>query len=71
MILLILLIWLVKKIVDIKRDELFHFIRWMNLIVGVFNLYIWNMGGGYHMLGLAFLNIVVWTLTRKPKKKNV
>ena len=56
---------------EIKRDELFHFIRWMNLIVGVFNLYIWKMGGGYHMLGLALLNIVVWTLTRKPKKKNV
>ena len=55
---------------DIRRDEVFHFARWINLIIGVLNLYFFNIGGGYHMLGLGVLNIAVWTFTRKPKETN-
>ena len=25
---------------NIKRDEIFHFVRWMNLIVGLLNVYL-------------------------------
>jgi len=56
---------------DIKRDELFHFVRWLNLLTSIFSLYLFNMGGGYHFLPLCFLNMAVWTFTRKPKKNNV
>ena len=48
-----------------KRDELLQFIRWFNLFVGVFNFYLFSMGAGYHLLGLGFINIALWALTRK------
>ena len=56
---------------EIKRDELFHFVRWVNFLAGLFNLYLFNMGGGYHLLGISLLNLTIWAFTRKPKKKNV
>ena len=52
---------------DIKRDELFHFVRWINLIIGLLNLYLFSMGGGYHLLGIGVLNVIVWAFTRKTK----
>ena len=55
---------------DIKRDELFHFVRWLNLLIGLFNLYVYYIGGGYHMLALGVLNTAVWAFTRKPRKSN-
>ena len=56
---------------DIKRDELFHFIRWGNLLAGVLMLYLWRIGAGYHLLSLGLLNIAIWTFTRKPRKKRI
>ena len=56
---------------EIKRDELFHFVRWLNLLIGVLNLYLWQMGGGYHLLALGVLNVAVWTFTRKLRKKGI
>jgi len=53
---------------EIRRDELFHFLRWMNLIIGFNNLWWWYQGAGYHMLALGLLNTAVWALTRKPKE---
>ena len=55
---------------EIKRDELFHFFRWINLLIGFYNLYLWNMGGGYFMLSLSALNLSMWVFTRKRKKNN-
>ena len=55
----------------IKRDELFHFVRWFNLIIGVLNLYLWTMGGGHHLLGIGVLNVAVWAFTRKLRRKVV
>ena len=55
---------------DIKRDEVFHFVRWLNLLIGLFNIYLFNMGGGYHFLALSFLNTAVWAFTRKPQRDN-
>ena len=52
---------------EIKRDELFHFVRWLNLLIGALNLYLWQMGGGHHLLTLSLLNASIWAFTRKPK----
>ena len=54
---------------DIKRDELFQFMRWLNLLVGIFNLYLYSLGGGYHLLGLGLINTAIWSFTRKVKIK--
>tara|TARA_Y100000310_G_C20168178_1_gene572369 strand:+ start:357 stop:539 length:183 start_codon:yes stop_codon:yes gene_type:complete len=54
---------------DIKRDEVFHFVRWLNLLIGTFNLYLWTIGGGHHLIALSVLNMAVWAFTRKSKKK--
>ena len=56
---------------EIKRDEIFQFVRWFNLIVGVLNIYYYTMGAGASILALGFLNIAVWSFTRKVKKNNV
>ena len=55
---------------EIKRDELFHFVRWLNLLVGGLLGYFFLMGSGYHIIALALLNIAVWTFTRKPRKRD-
>ena len=52
---------------EMKREELFQFIRWFNLLIGVWNVYLYVMGGGWHYLGLGFINIALWTFTRKVK----
>jgi len=49
----------------IKRDEMFNSVRWFNFIVGVLNVYLYVVGGGYHLLGLGILNISLWVFTRK------
>ena len=56
---------------EIKRDEMFQFVRWFNLIIGVLNIYYYLMGAGAHVLALGFLNIAVWSFTRKVKQNNV
>ena len=48
----------------LKKDEVFHATRWINLLVGLLNIYLYTMGGGYHLLGIAMLNIGVWSFTR-------
>ena len=55
---------------EIKRDELFHFVRWLNLLIGGLLGYFFLIGGGYHIMALGLLNIAVWTFTRKPSKEN-
>jgi hypothetical protein len=49
---------------EIKRDEMFQAARWLNLIVGLMNIYLYGQGGGYHLLGIGMLNIGVWAFTR-------
>ena len=56
---------------EIRRDELFHFVRWINLIVGALNVYLFSIGGGHHFLALGVLNAAVWAITRKIKNKVV
>ena len=50
-----------------RRDEFVGFIRWINLIVGLFNLYLFIAGGGYHLLGIGALNMTVWVFTRRAR----
>ena len=52
---------------EMKRDELFQFVRWFNLIIGLWNIYLYTIGAGWHFLGLGFINIALWTFTRKVK----
>ena len=49
---------------EIKRDEMFQAARWLNLMVGILNIYLYTHGGGYHLLGIAMLNVGVWAFTR-------
>jgi len=49
---------------EIKRDDMFQAARWLNLIVGIMNIYLYTLGGGYHLLGIAMLNVGVWAFTR-------
>ena len=56
---------------EVKRDELFHFVRWLNLIAGVSLIYYYFMGAGPHVLALGLLNTAIWSFTRKARKKNV
>ena len=47
----------------LKRDDMFQATRVINLLVGLLNIYLYSIGGGYHLLGLAMLNIAVWSFT--------
>ena len=52
----------------LTRDEMFQVIRVTNLLVGLMNIYLYSMGGGPHLLGLAMLNVAVWSFTRGVHK---
>ena len=52
----------------LKRDEMFQIARISNLLVGLLNIYLYSLGGGYHLLGIAMLNIGVWSFTRGVHK---
>jgi hypothetical protein len=52
---------------ETKRDEVFSAIRWINLMVGIGNIYFFQLGGGYSLLGIGILNIGVWAMTRRMK----
>ena len=49
---------------EIKRDDMFQATRFLNLIVGIMNIYLYTLGGGYHLVGIAMLNVGVWAFTR-------
>ena len=52
----------------LKRDEMFQAIRVINLLVGLLNIYLYSLGGGYPLLGIAMLNIGAWAFTRGVHK---
>ena len=51
-----------------RRGELFHAIRWLNLVAALFSLYLFSIGYGYDLIGSAALNMAVWTFTRSAKQ---
>ena len=52
----------------LERDEMFQVTRVLNLLVGLMNIYLYSLGGGYHLLGIAMLNVGVWAFTRGVHK---
>ena len=52
----------------LKRDEMFQVARVLNLLVGLLNIYLYSHGAGYHLLGIAMLNIGAWAFTRGVNK---
>ena len=54
--------------IELKRDEMFQAVRVINLLVGLLNIYLYSIGGGYHLLGIAMLNVGAWAFTRGVHK---
>ena len=52
----------------LERDEMFQATRVLNLLVGLLNIYFFSLGGGYHLLGIAMLNVAAWAFTRGVHK---
>lgn len=50
---------------EIRRDEMFHFTRWLNLLLGILNLYYYVVGGGFHLFGIGMINVAIWAFTRR------
>ena len=48
-----------------KRDEVFQSIRWLNLGMGLINLYYYIIVAGPIILSIEMLNIGAWVFTRK------
>ena len=48
---------------------MFQFARWINLVVGFMNLYLYSAGGGYHLFGIGAINIGVWVFSRYKEIK--
>ena len=57
------------RLMEIRRDEIFHLIRWINLIIGLGCVYIYALGGGHYMLGMGAINLAIWAFTRKYNGK--
>ena len=53
---------------ELTRDDMFQVTRVINLLVGLLNIYLYSLGGGYHLLGIAMLNVAVWAFTRGVHK---
>lgn len=51
-----------------RKDELYQAARWLNLIIGFMNVYLYSIGGGYHLLGIGIINVGVWVFTRRASK---
>ena len=49
----------------IRRDEWLGVVRWLNLIVGFFNIYLYINGIGHHLLAIGMINIAIWVFTRR------
>ena len=48
----------------INKGEMFQFARWLNLLIGLYNISMYVAGGGYHLLGIGAINVGVWVFSR-------
>jgi hypothetical protein len=48
----------------INKGDMFQFARWLNLLIGLYNLFLFTIGGSYLLLGIGSLNIGVWVFSR-------
>ncbi len=47
-----------------ERYEALQGAIWLNLIMGFWNMYLWNLGGGWFNLIVGSINIWVWVVMR-------
>ena len=50
------------------RGELYHLIRYFNLLVGLLYIYYYTEDGSIFILSIGVLNIGVWVFTRSSWK---
>ena len=50
------------------RGELYHLIRYFNLLVGLLYIYYYTEDGSIFLLSIGALNIGVWVFTRSSWK---
>ena len=58
-----------EKITIITKADKLLAIRWLNLLVGIWQLYYYVGGAGLFTGVIACLNIGVWVFTRKMQAK--
>ena len=51
-----------------EKKELFPYALWINLLIGFYNLYLFNSGGWWFNLIIGSLNIGVWVFNRDKVK---
>ena len=52
-----------------QKKELFPYALWLNLIIGVYNLYLFTDGNWWFNLLIGSLNIGVWVFNRNTAFK--
>ena len=48
-----------------ERREIFRIIIWFNLLIGIYNLYLYTQGDWLFNLLIGSLNIGIWVFFRK------
>jgi len=48
-----------------ERREAIRYSAWLNLIIGFYNMYLWNQGDWWFNFVVGSLNIGVWVFFRK------
>tara|TARA_Y100001973_G_C5164768_1_gene315480 strand:+ start:61 stop:237 length:177 start_codon:yes stop_codon:yes gene_type:complete len=51
--------------VGVKMD--INLIRWINLLIGFYNIYLWELGGWWFNFIIGALNIGVWVFWRNGR----
>ena len=56
---------------DLNEDniELFKMTLWLNLVIGIYGIYLYSSGHGLFNLIIGSINIGVWVFLRKIKVK--
>ena len=47
-----------------KKRESLRLAAWLNLFIGFYNIYLWNIGGWWFNLLIGGTNIWVWVIMR-------
>jgi len=56
-----------KLNVNEENIYLFKMTLWLNLVIGIYNIYLYNVGGNLLTLIIGSINIGVWVFLRKVK----
>jgi len=47
-----------------ERKKILKYILWFNLLIGLYNIYLWNQGSWWFNIIIGSLNIGVWVFNR-------